>query len=156
MAVAKYLNFTKAAQELHISQPSVFRQFKLLEQDYGLKLYKKIGRGIELTQTGKLFIRYAKEVLLQVENLDKEFRRSPSVTNGASLKIGGSYGPSVAFLPSLLAAFKRSHSEVHPTLRSGNSRMIERMVLDSEVDIGLVTHPAASSSLAARSTSTAG
>lgn len=147
MAVAKYLNFTKASQALHISQPSVFLQFKLLEEEYGLKLHKKIGRGIELTQKGKLFIRYAKEILFRVENLDREFGRSLNAANDASLKIGGSYGPSVAFLPSLLAAFKRSHPEVHPTLRSSNSRMIEPMVLDSEVDIGLVTNPSGSSSL---------
>jgi len=77
IAVAKRLSMTKAAAELHIKQPSVTQQVKLLEKEYRLKLYEiNFGRGIELTQAGRLFLRYAKKILSQVDNLKKELRSS--------------------------------------------------------------------------------
>ena len=61
-AVAKRLSITKAADELHIRQPSVTQQIKLLEKEYRLKLYEiNFGRGIELTLAGRLFLKYAKK-----------------------------------------------------------------------------------------------
>lgn len=76
MAVARCLSITKAAKELYIRQPSVTQQIKLLEEVYGLKFYKKVGRGIELTRAGRLFPKHAKKILLQVENLERDLRRS--------------------------------------------------------------------------------
>jgi len=76
-AVAKRLCITKAADELHIRQPSVTQQIKLLEKEYRLKLYEiNFGRGIELTLAGRLFLKYAKKILSQVDNLKKELRSS--------------------------------------------------------------------------------
>ena len=76
-AVAKRLSITKAADELHIRQPSVTQQIKLLEKEYRLKLYEiNFGRGIELTLAGRLFLKYAKKILSQVDNLKKELRSS--------------------------------------------------------------------------------
>ncbi len=77
IAVAKRQSMTKAAAELHIKQPSVTQQVKLLEKEYRLKLYEiNFGRGIELTQAGKIFLKYAKKTLLQVDKLEKEIRSS--------------------------------------------------------------------------------
>jgi len=77
VAVAKHQSMTRAADELHIRQPSVTQQVSLLEREYGLILYKiKGGRGIELTQVGRVFLNYAKKILLQVDNLERELRSS--------------------------------------------------------------------------------
>ncbi len=67
--VAKQRSMTKAANELHIRQPSVTQQVKLLEKDYGLKLYNVNRRGIEVTQAGRVVLKYAKRILSQVDNL---------------------------------------------------------------------------------------
>ena len=74
--VAKRQSMTKAADELRIRQPSVTQQIKLLEREYGLKLYTVNGRGIELTPAGRLLLKYAKKTLLLVDNLEKELRSS--------------------------------------------------------------------------------
>ncbi len=75
--VAKHQNVTKAADELHIRQPSVSQQIKCLEDEYGIKLYKvNAGQGIELTAAGKLLLKYAQKTLLQVNNLEKKLRSS--------------------------------------------------------------------------------
>ena len=77
IAVAKHLCVTKAADELLIKQPSVFQQVKLLEKEYGLKLYKfTAGRGMELTPAGTLLLKHAKKVLLQVKILESKIKSS--------------------------------------------------------------------------------
>jgi len=79
--VAKRQSVTKAADELRIRQPSVTQQIKLLGREYGLNLYTVNGRGIELTPAGRIFLKYAKKILSQVDSLEKEltsrFRRRP-------------------------------------------------------------------------------
>ncbi len=74
ITVARRQSMTKAADELGIRQPSVTQQIKLLEKEYRLKLYEVNGRGIELTPAGRLLLKYAKKILLQVNNLEKTFK----------------------------------------------------------------------------------
>jgi len=77
VTVARCKNITKAATELHIKQPSVTQQIKRLEKEYKQNIYTAHGgRGIELTQAGRVFLNYAKKILLQVDNLERELRRS--------------------------------------------------------------------------------
>jgi len=77
VVVAKHQNVSKTADELHIRQPSVSQQIKSLEKDYGIKLYKAYpGKGIELTQAGKILLKYAKMILLQVNNLEDKLKSS--------------------------------------------------------------------------------
>ncbi len=77
IVVAKHQNVSKAADELHIRQPSVSIQIKRLENEFGIKLYKGYtGKGIELTQAGKLLSKYAKLILLQVKILESKLKSS--------------------------------------------------------------------------------
>ncbi len=77
IAVAKHQNVSKTADELHIRQPSVSIQIKSLENEFGIKLYKvHAGKGIELTQAGKLLLKYAKKTLVQVNNLENKLKGS--------------------------------------------------------------------------------
>jgi len=72
--VARRRSMTKAAEELRIRQPSVTQQIRLLEKEYRVKLYNIKSRGVELTQAGRLFLKYAKKILSHVDNLEKELR----------------------------------------------------------------------------------
>ena len=76
IVVAKRQSMTKAADELHITQPSVTQQIKALEREYGLNLYTVNGRGIEPTPAGRILLKYAKKTLLLVDNMEKEIRSS--------------------------------------------------------------------------------
>ncbi len=77
IAVANHQNVTKTADELHIRQPSVTQQIKSLENEFGIKLYKvHAGKGIELNQAGRLLLKYAKMILLQVNNLENKLKSS--------------------------------------------------------------------------------
>ncbi len=146
-AVAKHGNITKASEELHIAQPSVSRQLRLLEEYCNVKLYNKIDRGIELTKEGNLFLTDTEPILLQIQRLKDKFNPRSTDRKGEFLTIGGSHSQSVSFLPLLLAAFKEGHPQVEVTLRSDDSRAIEQCVLDSQVEIGLITNPSGISRL---------
>jgi len=80
IAVAKHQSVTKTADELHIRQPTVSQQIRSLENEFGIKLYKvnmvNKGKGIELTQAGKLLLKYAKLILLQVKILEDKLKSS--------------------------------------------------------------------------------
>ena len=78
IVVAKHQGISKAADELHIRQPTVSLQIKSLQKECGKKLYKvKAGNlGIELTQAGKLLLKHAKKVLLQVKILESKLKSS--------------------------------------------------------------------------------
>ena len=143
-AVLKYLNMTKAAEALHISQPSVFKQVKSLEDFCGVKLYRKAGRQIELTREGQLVQADVKQILLRVERLGQRFKQTAPALTGGALTVGGSHAPSAALIPSLLGWFKDSHPDTQIIFRTKSSHGIEQLVLQSQVEIGVITNPSKS------------
>jgi DNA-binding transcriptional LysR family regulator len=145
--VSRHLSITRASKELHVSQPSVFQQVKFLEESYGVKLYRKVGRQIELTPEGMSLLNDAVDILHKVEGLHEKFGPTAIASQTGSLAIGGSHAISISILLSLLAAFKRAHPLVKVTLRTAISPQIERFILNSEVEIGIVTNPSGTPSL---------
>lgn len=139
-AVARYLNITRAAESLSISEPSVFKQVKSLEDFCGVRLYRKVGRQIELTQEGRFVQADVRGILLRVERLGQRFKQATPALNGGSFAVGGSHGPSVALIPSLLARFKEGHPHTQIIFRTKSSRGIEALVLQSQVEIGVITN----------------
>lgn len=136
-SIAKFLNVTKASVELHISQPSVSQQVKILQEEYGAKLYTKNGRGIKLTEEGRLFLKEIDPILRQVDLLKNKFGVHQKQ---GSLAIGGSHSPSASFLPLLASVFKETYPDTKLTFRTHNSDVLERMVLDSDVEIAVITN----------------
>ena len=149
VAVAKHLNITKAAQELRVTQPSISKHLKTLERDYRVRLIKKEAGRIELTDEGRVFLRYASAVLSLLDQLDCEFGTFRTNQKVESLKVGGSDGASILLLPSLVARFKKQHPEIPIALRAGSSKTLERMLLSSEAEIGLLNMKPAHSRLCA-------
>ena len=139
-AVAKHRNVTRAADELSISQPAVTKHLKLLEEDYKAKLYTRGGEGIELTPAGHLFLREVKAILSRIEGLRAKLG-SAAVTRRESLTVGGSYSPSAALLPSLMARFRKSHPQIELNLRTENRASMERLILSGEVDLAVINAP---------------
>jgi len=142
--VSKHLNITRAAAELRISQPSVYQQIKSLEESCGLRLYRKVGRGIELTSEGQRLRAEAWEILDKIERLERKFEVSRKSPVTASLIVGGSHVPSKSVLPSCLAKFKQTHPLVQITLQTMSSERVERLVINSVLEIAIITHPSRS------------
>jgi DNA-binding transcriptional LysR family regulator len=136
-AVAEHLNITKVSRKLQVSQPSVSKQLRLLEQEYGLKFYVKSGRGIKLTQEGQLFQVTVKPILEQMEGLKRTFENRVAEGRAKSLIVGSSPSPAAFFLSAVLKSFVELHPTVHPTLRTGYPHAIKEMILNAEVEIAL-------------------
>ena len=139
--VGTLLNITKASEILHISQPSVSQQLKLLEEEFGTKFFARLSQGVELTHEGKEFFDAVKPILTQAELVEKRFKRNSGFNQAALLKVGGSNNVSVDVLPKLLMTFKQSHPLVQFILETSDSSVMEKRLLNAEVDIGLITNP---------------
>ena len=146
-AVAKHRSVTQASADLHISQPAVSKRLRLLERNYNAKLYNQAGRGIELTEAGKIFVRGIKTILKHHEQLKQKLSSVVSGDKVESLTVGGSHSVSAEWLPSLLADFKRTHPHVQTNLRTNNTASVVQMVLNSEADIAVVNNRPPSRSL---------
>jgi DNA-binding transcriptional LysR family regulator len=138
-AVAEHLNITKASREVRISQPSVSKQLRLLERECGSKFYVKNGRGIRLTEEGRLFQVAVKPIVEQTEKLKRTFVNRVAEARAEGLIVGSTPSPAGFFLPAVLKSFVQRHPTVHPTLRTGYPQAIEEMVLNGEVEIALTT-----------------
>lgn len=134
-AVAKHLNIRKASAELRVSQPAVSQQLKQLESRYGAKLYRRLSKGVEITEAGRLLLRSIAPILNQVETLEKGFKPAPAGAAKTVLKVGGSFSASSELLPTLLARFRQAYPALDLELRTRTSYELERLVLNSELDL---------------------
>ena len=146
--VARIRNLSHASAELNISQPALTQQLKSLEKKYGLKLYKKGGKGVELTEAGKILLKYAQRILKQHEKVKHRLSVTKAPNKALSLTVGGSYSPSAVLLPSLLARFGKSHPQVELKLRTDNRLNIERLVLNGAVELAVLSNPTSNHQLA--------
>ena len=138
--VARYLNITKASVALHISQPSVSQQLKLLEEEFGTQFFIRLNQGVELTSEGEEFFNSIRPLLAKAENLEKRFKAAP-VSDTAPFIVGGSHNVSISVLPKLLVALKERHPSAQFILETDHSPAIEKRLLASEFEIGLITNP---------------
>jgi DNA-binding transcriptional LysR family regulator len=139
--VVRHLNITKASAVLHISQPSVSQQLKLLEEEFGTKFFIRLNQGVELTAEGEEFFTGIRPPLAEAENLEKRFKNSPKANDTAPLIVGGSHNVSGNVLPNVLMAFKERHPSVQFILETDHSPAIEKRLLASEFEIALITNP---------------
>jgi LysR family transcriptional regulator, transcriptional activator of the cysJI operon len=149
-AVGRHSNVTRAAYELHLSQPCVSTQLKLLESEFGVQLYARKGTGIKLTREGLLFLRRIRPIVQQAEDLQKLFsikaRRQPII-----FQIAATQNAAAAVLPAVLADFRKSHLTINLALKTAQSRVVEQLVIHEEVEIGIVTNPSYHSKLVTQS-----
>jgi DNA-binding transcriptional LysR family regulator len=138
--VAKQLSFTKAAELLFMTQPAVTFQVKQLEEHFNTRLFERSHGKISLTPAGQLVFNYAERIL----NLSSEMEtRMHEMTGGIAgpLSIGASTTIAEFMIPRILGEFKSAHPQVQLRLMVGNSEMVENLVADHMLDLGLIESP---------------
>jgi DNA-binding transcriptional LysR family regulator len=138
-AVAEQASITQAARKIRISQPSVSKQLRFLERECGRKLYVKAGRGIKITEQGRLLQTAAQPILKQMEELRASFLNHVADAPTVALRVGSTPSPGAFFLPGVLKSFVKLHPKIHPTLRTGYPDAIKAMVLNGDVDVAVTT-----------------
>ena len=138
-AVATNLSYTKAAKELHLTQPAVSMQIRQLEQQAGLALTEQFGKQVHLTEAGQEVFRYARSILQQVDELDTILDRLKGLSGGR-LRIAAISSANY-FAPRLLGTFYERFPDVSVSMDVTNQTAVLQRVVDNEVDMAIMGQP---------------
>ncbi len=134
---AKNLNFTRAAQELFISQPAVTIQIKAFEAYCGMKLFKKRGRRNWLTDEGQALFDYAKTVFAIEKEIENTLDDMRKLKRGI-LKIATTKAYARYFMPLMLSSFHAKYPDIKIELNEGSSLDMTRSLLDFKNEVGII------------------
>jgi DNA-binding transcriptional LysR family regulator len=135
--VSNKLSFTKAAQELFITQPAVTKHIKGLEEQLRVALFTRHGNNISLTPAGNILFKYAEHIFSTYAAMENELAQLSDAAKG-TIRIGASTTLAQYVLPKILALFKRAHPAIQFTFVSGNSEFIEQQITLQKIDIAIV------------------
>ena len=135
--VAERGHMTLAADTLGISQSGASAAIKALEHTYGVQLFNRVGRGIELSEAGRRFLPEAKAVLARADAARLTLLNISETITGA-IAIAASQTIAGYWLPQRLATFHDAYPAVRLDLTIGNTQQVERAVLEGVADVGLV------------------
>lgn len=136
-SVALNLSFTKASQELFISQPAISKHIQELEGEFHTRLFNRMGNKISLTHTGQLLLDHCETILKDYQKLDFEMNALRNKYSG-ELRIGASTTIAQYVLPTILAAFIEQYPQLSVSLLNGNSREVEAALQEGRIDLGMV------------------
>lgn len=138
-SIARHRSFTRAARELHLTQPAVSQQMKLLESEIGLPMFEHVGRRIHLTAAGEELQRYAMQTTDLLREASEAFAAMRGLKRGI-LKLGA-VSTAKYFAPSLLSTFKPDYPEVTIKFSVGNREEIVRQLAANEIDLVIMGRP---------------
>ena len=138
-AVSRLGSVSRAASELHLTQPAVSIQLKLLEESVGTPLLEREGRGVKMTGAGELMAGYAARILDMWREAGDEMSAQVGVFSG-TLRVGA-VTTAEYLLPPLLVTFANQNPKVKVKLQVGNRDEIVRMLAAQEVDVAIMGRP---------------
>ncbi|TVM05071.1 MAG: LysR family transcriptional regulator [Halomonas sp.] len=143
LAVADTQSFSRAADQLFLTQPAVSKRIAMLEQQLDTRLFDRIGRRIALTEAGELLLPQARDILLSVED-SRRALANLSGQVGGRLTMATSHHIGLHRLPPILKAYTQQHPEVDLDLRFVDSELAYQGVLNGRYELAVVTlapHP---------------
>jgi len=136
--VVKRGSYTKAAEELNVTQPAVTMQVKSLEKSLNLKLIQQLGKRVQLSEAGELLYQYAGKIFGLVDEANEKMRDFKKLMRG-TLKIGTTKNYARYIMPSLLSEFQGRFPRTKVILDEGNSENMARSVLEMENELALIS-----------------
>ena len=137
--VARELSFTNAARELHLTQPAVSQQIKLLEAEVGLPLFEHVGRKFHITPAGAELLRYSNQTLDLMREAGEAMSSIRGVRRGV-LKLGA-VSTAKYFAPSLLSHFTAAYPEVTIKFPVGNREDVIKQLAANDIDLVIMGRP---------------
>jgi DNA-binding transcriptional LysR family regulator len=135
--VAKYKSFSKAAEELYVSQPAVTKHIRNLELRVGMRLIQRGREGFALTEAGKILFKYTQKIsshLMEIEDVLGTLQKD----HHGLLKIGTTESYSKCLMPKLLSGFQTSFPAIKISLDVGNSEEIEKNLSTYRNDLAVI------------------
>ncbi|MGF7049879.1 LysR family hydrogen peroxide-inducible transcriptional activator [Paenibacillus sp. DS2015] len=147
LQIATERNFSRAAEKLHIAQPSLSQQLSKLEKEIGVKLFQRNTSSVELTHAGAAFMEQAQKIVDAVELLHQEMTDISQLRGGkvviGSMPITGSH-----LLPYVLPVFRRTYPDIEIALLEDSSMNLEKLTANGKTDLSLLSLPLLEPSLA--------
>ena len=140
LAAAREENITKAAALLHITQPTLSRQLMQLEEELGVKLFRRSQYRIILTDEGMLLRRRAQEIVELADKAERELRHTETELTG-EVAIGCGESASMTFLSQHIRAFRERCPQVQFRIYSANADDVKERIEKGLLDMGLLTEP---------------
>lgn len=141
IAVAKYRNFSQAAENCYISQSSLSQQIAGLEKELGIRLFSRTTRAIKITEAGQTFVDMAADILRSSEQL-KETMSAYSNCQRGTINIGAITALSKIHFNSLISAFYSTYPQLTLNIHTGQSLSLLDSLEKREIDVAFVTQPA--------------
>jgi DNA-binding transcriptional LysR family regulator len=135
--VAQHRSFSRAAEVLQLTQPSITARIQALERELGEEMFERGGRGVRMTDAGTAFLPYVERILQTLQEGRDAVDEVRHVQLG-SLRLGSALTISTYVLPKILSRFCESFPGVDVFIRTGRSEQVLSMLLSDEVHVGLV------------------
>ncbi|WP_027417656.1 cidABC operon transcriptional activator CidR [Aneurinibacillus terranovensis] len=138
--VARHKSFTKAAQSLHITQPTISKMVKNIEEELGVTLFERTAKQVELTDAGQIIFNQAQQIVKSFENLSAELTDIMHIKKG---KIRMGLPPMIGahFFPKVLGQFHAQYPQIAMELIEDGAKKVEQAVENGSLDIGVVVLP---------------
>lgn len=140
LAIAREENITRAAQMLHVTQPTLSRQIMQLEEELGVKLFVRSNHNIILTEAGMLLKRRAQELVALADKTKRDFRHKAEELAG-EIAIGSGEFLSTSVFSRMMGSFRQEHPLVRYQIYSGNADNIRDSIERGLLDLGVMTEP---------------
>lgn len=137
VVVAEALNMTRAAERLNLTQPAVSAAIAALEERHATRLFDRVGRRLELTEAGRIFLPEARAVLARAEEARHALDDLAGLARG-EVRIAASQTVATYWIPGRMARFAADNPGIHLTLAVGNTTQAAALVLKGEADLGFV------------------
>ncbi|MEU5717026.1 LysR substrate-binding domain-containing protein [Streptomyces sp. NPDC020403] len=140
VAVAEARHFTRAAEEVHVSQPSLSQQIKALERELGAELFSRARGNITLTDAGEALLPLARRILADADTARHEVQELVHLRRGR-IRLGATPSVCTGLLPEVLRAFHGAHPGIRLLIEEGGSHDLVRELARGALDLALLVLP---------------
>ena len=127
---AKYMNFTRAAEQCYVSQSAISVQISKLESELGIKIFLRTHKGVAITKEGTVFLEYANQILQLEAQMKRDFRMFQNDRSGY-ISIGLAQCGSLYLLTNLLSAFQTKFPDIQLNIQEGDSSQLKELLRDN-------------------------
>lgn len=140
VVLSETLNFSRAAERLHMAQPPLSTSIKKLEEELGVQLFQRLSTGVKLTPAGEVVLRHARRTLFCAEETLRAGREGESGEQGL-LRLGFVGSATYSLMPRVIRAFRRRYPRVEPVIDESTTIDLLRRVEEHAIDVALVRFP---------------
>lgn len=140
ITVSEEKNFTRAAEKLFISQPSLSQSIKKIETHFNIKIFNRDKGVVTITTEGEIFIHYSKEIIQSINHMKSDFEKLVNAKTN-TLDLGMPYHLGSLLMPGIISDFCKQYSDIKVSIHEATSSKLEEMIENEIIDIAILPLP---------------